>query len=238
MSDRFVAGWKVAPEKLLTVSGSLSVRARDVLASKANARCKKDVLMTLGSGDAARGKSAVDGAISEILAGELIRDHAYHYARVLELLLNDVALPLSRLPNDEIRLEWTYHANNSSHGRWNPLLAACGLPKLAKVWASANVAFPWPSRGPKVEFPQWTMIDAKLLPAIAKELSGLDKERVDALPDRAFLRDTANESREELWAGLQRLYKWIDIARTAEKKEGTAWAKSGNALFLKMDGDR
>ena len=63
MSERFVRGWKVAPRKLEALVGSKRLTAREVLASKANARCKREVLMTLGDGDEKAGRRAAESAL-------------------------------------------------------------------------------------------------------------------------------------------------------------------------------
>jgi hypothetical protein len=249
MAERFLRGWKVLPDRLLALVGSSRFTARHVLKSRANAKCLEDVLMTLGDGDDVEGQRIAEGALGEMLEGKLRPNHAYEYARVLELLLNHTALPLAtdykrglREPQDQIWMQLTYSVPNDTFGRWNPLLKALGLPTLAKQWCSPNLGFPW-KKGKLmsgVDWPAWTVWDAKTLTFLSAEIERLDKKHVSDLKGGLLSDDGqyVKETRAELWAGLTRLRSWIQRARGAEKREGEAWGKEGNALFLVMDGDQ
>ena len=241
MSERFVRGWKVSPKKLLGLVGSKRWSAKDVLKSRANAACRSDVFMTLGDGEEAEGKATSEELVGAILSGKLDRQGGYGYARVLELRLNHAARPLTRGPSSEILLQLTYAVPNDSHGRWNPILRALKMPKLAKAWASTNLAFPWSGSKGKVDWPVWTVLDDATLRAVAVELRGVTKARIDALPPKLLVEpsfDWLDDCRKELFDGLKRLAKWVDLARAPEKTEGPAWTKTGNALVLSMDGDQ
>jgi hypothetical protein len=249
MSERFVRGWKVSPQKLNGLVGAKRLTARDILASKANSKCLQDVLMTLGDGDEDEGRQAAGSALTAILGGPLDSAQAYEYARVMEIILNHVGRPLAtkykagfREPTDQILLQLTYHVPNDSHGRWNPLLKACKLATLAKSWAALNVSFPWGPAGqrPKVGWPVWTVFDEDVLPEITEELEQLTRECLDAMSDKILADNKVHAAacREEFWSGLKRLQAWVRSARAPEKAEGLGWAKQGNALMLLMDGDQ
>ncbi len=110
MSDRFVRGWKVCPEKLQALVGKKQLSAKAVLASRRN----EDVLMTLGDEDEEAGAKLAEAVLTAILHGPLKRDDAYEYGRVTELLLNHVAKPLGT--DDEIVLQATYHLPTPEFG--------------------------------------------------------------------------------------------------------------------------
>jgi len=249
MSERFVRGWKVSLPKLQGLVGAKRLKASEILNSKANAKCRSDVLMTLGEGDEKDGAKIADRSLSALLAGKLDRKQAYEYARVMELLLNHVAQPLAtkyvakwREPQDQIALQWTYYAPTDSFGCWNPLLKRLELPKLAKAWAAPNVHFPWkPSKkAPAVDWPLWTYFDSKELDVLAKELSKLTRAGLKELPAKILVDEAkyAEQCRDELWTGLERLRDWIERARAPEKREGLAYDKQKNGLMLLMDGDQ
>lgn len=241
MSERFVRGWKVSPKKLLGLVGSNRWAAKDILKSRANASCKSDVFMTLGDGEEAEGKAQSEEFLGAILAGKLDPKRGYRYARVLELLLNHAAIPISRGMSSEILLQLTYAVPNDTHGRWNPILRALKMPKLAKSWANPNLAFPWTGSKAKVDWPVWTVFDAAMLRDVSVELRSVTKARIDALPPKLLVEpslDWLDDCKKELFDGLARLRKWVDAARAPEKTQGPAWSKTGNALVLSMDGDQ
>ena len=229
MSERFVRGWKVAPRKLEALVGSKRLTAREVLASKANARCKREVLMTLGDGDEKAGRRAAESALGEIFSGGLDPERDYEYARVTELLLNHVARPLAiryatgwSEPQDQILLQLTYHVPNDSPGRWNPLLGAGKLPLLAKSWAAANVQFPWPKRRKaRAPWSVWTLWEGAEFAKLTGELHGVTTERLARVPAKLLADNDADvaDCRAELAAGLDRLRAWLETARAPEKKK-------------------
>lgn len=251
MSERFVRGWKVSLTKLQGLVGSSRVSVAEILESAANANCLEDVLMTLGDGDQDEGRDIAESALTEILEGELTPRHSTRYARVTELVLNHAALPLANEyeedlsePVDQIVLRLTYAVPNESHGRWNPLLEGCGLPKLADAWAAPSFDFPWGGSGGPAKgdwpWPVWTTFEPSALVALGEELAAITKQNLEALPAEVLADDEAwvGESRDELWQGLTRLRTWLESARSAEDAEGLAWATRGNALVLVMDGDQ
>jgi hypothetical protein len=251
MSERFVRGWKVSVQKLYELIGSRQVTASQVIDSSENAKCRQDVLMSLGQGDEAQGRTIAEKALTAVLDGQLEFDQSYKYARVMELLFNHVGLPLARDyspsqrdPLDQILLQLTYAVPNESHGRWNPLLEECKLPKLAKAWAAPNFAFPWadadgPDKG-AWPWPLWTVYSSSALSELEDELKTLTKERMSAIPIAILSDDeeSAEACREELWDGLRRLGIWINAAQAAQAAQGLGWTKQGNALVTLMDGDQ
>ncbi|MCY1062751.1 hypothetical protein [Nannocystis sp. SCPEA4] len=238
MSDRFVRGWKVSPEKLQALVGKKQLEAKAVLESRANEESLEEVVMTLGDESEEEGTKIAGDALAAIMGGELNSDDAYAYGRVTELLLNHIAKPLAA--DDEIVMELTYHVPGAEFGCWNPLLKALKLRRLAKTWARGNFAFPWAKGKPRSDWPAWTLIAGDDLEVVAAELEPLTRKQLDALPVALLAHDEADaaETRDELWEGLKTLRKWVKTARRDEKKERLGVAIQGNALVLLMDGDQ
>jgi hypothetical protein len=234
MSERFVRGWVVSFSELRKVIGG-ALTAKEVLGCKANTRTKRDVFMTLGEcfepddKDGLReGREAATSTLRQLLEeGSLDRKREYDYARVLELILNHVAKPMA----DEIVLANTYHAPHQDPGCWNPYLRKLRMPRLAKLWASENVRFPWKARALAPGWPTWTEFAPTVLPVIAGELKAVKRADLEALA-RKTLSDDPEETdqveatRDELWQGLSQLRKWI--AKTGKHQ----------SLLLSMDGDQ
>lgn len=235
MSSRFVRGWKASPHKLRALVGTRLVSPAKVLTSKANARVRTDVFMTLGEGDdleaMAEGRFLATEALTSLLHGPL--DDSQHFGRVLELLLNHVARPLP----GELELGLTYHLPTDSPGCWNPLLRTLKLPTLAKWWAAENFVFP--SKGADW-WPTWTAFDPKVLTAISNELAPLTRKALEKLPAAKLTDEPANAAavRDELWAGLKALRGWVTTARARERTERLGLATDDNWLILSMDGDQ
>jgi hypothetical protein len=240
VSERFVRAWKASPKKLLSLIRTRRISAPDVVQSRANESCREDVLMTLGQGDRSEGAAIADAALTSILDARLKPDQAYAYARVTEMLLNHVAVRVANNDSSQIAMQLTYHVPNDESGRWNPILKACRLPKLAKAWGQANFPFPWSRGKPKSDWPVWTVLDPSKLDPIALELNTATKEQFRAVPDRMLSEDEdcVVDCRKELLSGLKRLRGWVEKARAPEKRVGPAWERRGNALILLMDGDR
>jgi hypothetical protein len=240
MSERFVRAWKVSPDKLRALIGSRPFAARDVITSKANSPCREDVLMTLGDGDEDEGRSIAEAALTAMLAGRLDASRAYDYGRVTELLLNHAAIPLANKESHQILMQLTYHVPNDTPGRWNPILEACNLPALAKNWAEPNWPFPWNKGASKSDWPTWTIFQSSVLESVHAELTRLSPAQIQAVPDKMFSDepDYVGDCKKELVDGLKRLRTWVEKARAAENKDGSAWQKRGNALVVLMDGDQ
>ena len=102
----------------------------------------------------------------DVLGGRLDPERAYPYTRLVEPILTMVAEPLGI-----IHMAYTCYVPNDSFGRWNPVLAGIGLPRLAAAWAEPNCPFPWP-RGSKArsDWPCVTELAAGELAAVAAEL--------------------------------------------------------------------
>ncbi|MBK6696510.1 MAG: hypothetical protein IPG50_30610 [Myxococcales bacterium] len=254
MSERFVRGWKLSVAKLAGLIGTGAPTAAEVLRSEANAKCLDDVLASLGRGHQADGAAKATQALEDIFRGVPAKERAADYARVTELCLNHLGEPLAvayetewREPTDQIVLQVTYDLPNDTHGRWNPVLEACGLTKLAATWAQPNLDFPWasgqaPERG-RWPWPVWTVVGASMLGELEAELGGLSRATVDALPDECLADPVSAEwaasCREELWLGLDRLRAWVVSARAATlEPTGLAVLPSANDLVLLMDGDQ
>jgi hypothetical protein len=242
MSDRFVRGWKASPAKLLKLVGTKVLTAKVVLASKANKSCRQDVFMTFGQGyereDVAEGKKLATTALTNLLEGKL--DGEDEYGRVTELVLNHVARPLGGTERTDIYLGLTYHVPNDDSGRWNPFLKALKLPTLAKLWAADNYPFPKAKGRSDTDWPVWTVFDPAALKTIAAELKPLKRASLDALAAKTLSDEPedADETRDELWQGLERLRTWVAAAQKPERTETLGVAKTGNSLILTMDGDQ
>jgi hypothetical protein len=167
---------------------------------------------------------------NEVLAGDLVEDHAYPYARVVEPLLTVVAEPLGM-----IHMALTYYLPNDSFGRWNPVLDALGLNRLAALWGVGNVAFPWP-RG-RTPLQDWPCI-TELAPTALAELAGDWRVRLAALPSSLLAEDPdlAADARAELHDGLDELARWVELAAGPWSSQRRCVAPSGNSLILVMDG--
>lgn len=212
------------------VGGELTAKA--VLASKANARTKRDVFMTLAESfeaeDVPEGKAAATTILRQLLEeGALDKKSAYEYARVLELVLNHVATPMK----DEITLADTYHVPHDAPGCWNPYLRALKMPRLAKLWAAENLHWPWKARSLAPGWPIWTELSPAALPAIAAELKALKRADLDKLAPKTLSDDPDDDddvqaTRDELWQGLKQLRGWV------------AKVGKGKSLVLSMDGDQ
>jgi hypothetical protein len=240
VSERFVRGWKVSIPKLYGLVGAKRLAPRAVLASKASSGCREDVVMTLGDGEEDEGTEIAEAALAEILDGPLDRERRTdEYARVGELILNHAARPLGNTDDTHIVMQLTYHVPNDSNARWNPILTALRLPKLARVWGAENLSFPWKRTGGHY-WPLWTVFAPGKLAGLATELKALTKQRVWALPADVLVdrEEDLDDCRAELWAGLSRLGKWIAIAQAPEKTERIACGKTANSLVLVMDGDQ
>ncbi len=244
MSERFLRGWKVSPEKLQALVGSRMLTAREILASRTNAKLKRDVFMTLGEGDereeVAEGRAMPEAALTAIFDGRLDSDDAYNYGRVLELVLNHSAKRAGK--GAAISIARTYHVPKAAPGCWNPLLEACGLSALAKAWASDNVFFPWSSAAGagRTHWPLFTLFHPAVLDELAAELKSVPESHLELIPANLLAReeDGVEPCREELRQGLRMLRGWINEARAPEPSEGLAVAQEGNALMLLMDGDQ
>jgi hypothetical protein len=134
----------------------------------------------------------------------------------------------------------TYYVPNDEPGRWNPILKACKLAAVAKLWASPNFHFPWPKGPTRSRWPTWTLFDAPDLESIGAELESFTKAKLEAVPATMLSSDAedAHDCRDELWSGLDRLRHWLGEASAPEKGEGLGWQKRGNALLVLMDGDQ
>jgi hypothetical protein len=224
--ERFVYGFVVATDALWTLVGS-GLDAQDLLRDVDN----EFIDMFDDEFDSAPGHYAAD-----IFAGRLDPQRAYPYTRLVEPILTMVAEPLGM-----IHMANTCYLPNDSFGRWNPVLAAIGLPRLAAVWASLNCPFPWP-RGttPRRDWPCVTELAPDDLTAVTIELEAGWRGALAALPD-ATVADGADPelaaaTRAELTDDLDELTSWVDQARAPWSSRRRCVAADGNSLILVMDG--
>ena len=172
----------------------------------------------------------------DVLGGRLDPDRAYPYTRLVEPILTMVAEPLGM-----IHMAYTCYLPNDSFGRWNPVLAAIGLPRLAAAWAEPNCPFPWP-RGSKArsDWPCVTELAAGELATVAAELDAGWRDALAALPDSTLADDAdpreAAGARTELAEDLAELTTWVDQARAPWSSRRRCVAADGNSLVLVMDG--
>jgi len=220
MSDRFICAWQISTDDLESVVRGGQLTSRKVLGNKANRRARTDVFMTLDEDD---GKAIATSALDEIFAGTLDAERDYDYARVIELIANVVGRPLT----GQIEQFGTYHLPKATD--WNPLLAKCGMPKLAKLWGTTNFAFPWRGKKARSDWPIITLMSPAELVPVAKELKSVTKKHVLALPPKLMVDHPENlkECQDELWLGLQQLRKWVHACA----------GKVNGSLLLKIDGD-
>jgi len=226
MAERFVFGFVASADALPGLVGS-RLDASELL-SGVSAE-----FVEMFDDEFQGGLSLTDCA-AEVLAGDLSEDHAYAYARLVEPLLTVVAEPLGM-----IHMALTYYLPNDSFGRWNPVLSAVGLSRLASLWGT--VSFPWPlGRTPIPDWPCITQLSPTALAEVAAELSGDFQTRLIGLPDSLLADDAdadlAAETRAELTDGLVSLAQWVERATAPWTSQRRGVSPVGNSLILVMDG--
>jgi hypothetical protein len=225
VAERFVYGFAVSTDALWRLVGS-GLDADEVLGD-----VDEEFLdMFDEEFDAEPGRFARD-----VLAGDLDPELAYPYTRLVEPLLNGVGESVG-----EIHLADTYYLPNESFGRWNPVLAAVGLPVLARVWAAPNCAFPWPrGSAPPGDWPCVTEVSPAELATVAAELRGDWRSALAGLPDDLLTDSTPAEYvRAELAEGLDELADWVTRTVAPWESAQRCVARSGNSLILVMDGSQ
>jgi hypothetical protein len=183
------------------------------------------------------------GCARDVLTGRLDDGLDYPYARLVEPLLTVVAEPLGM-----IHIAHTYYLSNDTFGRWNPVLKALGLRRLAALWAAPNCAFPWPrGRSATVDWPCVTEYAPAALVEIGAELatdwrSGLDGLADSALADADLAeparREWAADVRVELGDSLDQLRDWVDRAARPWTSHRRCVEPSGNSLVVVTDGSQ
>lgn len=220
MAERWVFGFRVDVPKLDEVVGS-GRSASDVIGSLITS--EEDELLEEWGDD----PITAEQAIAEITAATLDKNRGYEYRRVTGLIAESVGERFG----DEIDVVCTYYLPNDSHGRWNPVLDAIGLPKLAACWGTSNSPFPWKDGPIHTDWPIATILEAKQVCALSAELDAFERTTLQELSSELLVddgdEDNAREVREELNAGLDTLASWC---RQAMEKE---WG-----LLLIMDGSQ
>jgi hypothetical protein len=188
--------------------------------------------------DEFKSRVSLASCTAEVLAGTLDEDRAYPYARLVEPLLTVVAEPLGM-----IHMADTYYLPNASFGRWNPVLEALGLGRLAAVWGAGNCSFPWPrGQTPTRDWPRITELPPLALGEIGAELAGEWRARLASLPDSLLADDAdatmAAHSRAELSDALGDLAGWVDRATGPWTSQRRCVEPIGNSLILVMDGSQ
>jgi hypothetical protein len=226
VAERFVFGFVVSVDALERLVGS-QLDADELLATVSS----EFVDMF---DDEFESEISLNRCVRDVLAGNLDEDLAYPYARLVEPVLTVVAEPLGM-----IHMALTYYLPNDSFGRWNPVLEALGLGRLAALWGTANCAFPWPrGRTPVKDWPRVTEISPPALNEISPELASDWRTRLAALPDSVVAddADAATSARTELGEGLSQLAGWVQRATGPWVSERRCVESTGNSLILVMDG--
>ncbi len=228
MAERFVRGYAVSIERLFEYVGS--DRSTGTLLGVLDQDIIEEVAETLETDTL-----GLEALLQEILSRRLNADSAYGYLRVAELVLTHLAPPLE----PDINIIDTHYLPNDSRGRWNPVLEALGLPKLAARWGSSDFTFPWRRRpkgwrrsaeGDDDAWPSVTLVAPSQLTALRAELDTDWEKRLTSLPGEHLAKKKdpyGDDRREELRQGLGTLRDWLD-----EGLEGRDLS-----LVLWMDGD-
>jgi hypothetical protein len=227
MAERFVFGFVASSNALPDLVGS-RLDAGELLAGVS----AEFVEMF---DDEFRGRLSLTDCAAEVLAGDLNEEHAYPYARLVEPLLTVVAEPLGM-----IHMALTYYLPNDSFGRWNPVLSAVGLSRLASLWGTAN-AFPWPG-GRTPHWPCVTRLSPTSLAEVTAELAGDWRARLNLVPDSLLSEGAdpglAAETRAELTGGLAVLAEWVERAAAPWTSQRRGVSPVDNSLILVMDGSQ
>jgi hypothetical protein len=228
VTERFVYGFVVSVDALWGLVGS-RLDADELLATVSRE-------FTDMFDDEFESQLSLVRCVRDVLNGDLDKDLAYPYARLVEPVLTVVAEPLGM-----IHMAMTYYLPNDSFGRWNPALEALGLDQLAGLWGSANCAFPWPrDQAPMPLWPRVTELSPSAMTAVSVELARGWRAGLAALPD-AVLADGAAaagavDARTELGEGLDQLTDWVERARGPWTSQRRCVGPTGNSLLLVMDG--
>ena len=224
MSEREVLGFSIAADRLWALVGS-GQDPDELLGKEAGAVADLDYHLAHTWPGMTTARLAGD-----VLAGRLDEANAGDVTRVLVPLLGAVGIPV--YDQQAIWLQETMAL------AWRPVLTALRLTTLAGLWATSNVAWPWP-RGtePRSIWPIVTELPPAAVAAVAAEFGALsvDGEPVwqaalATLPDEALADDDGDplddDAREELGEVLELLAAWV--ARVPE----------GESLILITDGDQ
>jgi hypothetical protein len=232
MTERFVYGFAVSPDRLWDLVGS-GLDADELLAT-----VDREFLDMFA--DEFASPISLNGCARDVLAGRLDEDRAYPYARLVEPLLTLVAEPLGM-----IHMAHTYYLPNDAFGRWNPVLEMLGLSRLAALWGAANCAFPWPRHtSPLVDWPCVTELPAAALVEVGAELAREWRTGLGTLAD-SVLSDAAPTDGHDEWAaavrvelgeGLDQLGDWVGLAARPWRSDRRCVEPTGNSLVLVMDG--
>jgi hypothetical protein len=235
VAERNVHGFVVSPDRLRRLVGS-GLDAEALMTGVSD----RFVAMFDEQFD---GQLGLVDCVAEVLHGRLEEIHAYAYARVVEPLLTMVAEPMVTERRGQIFMIDTYSLPNDDFGCWNPVLQALGLDHLAALWALDNCAFPWPPHSPVTA--GWPCITALAVPDLTRIRGELDSDwrpRLAALPDDILAddgdQDEAQDSRDELTDGLNKLQKWVQRALRPADSPRRCVDPTGNTLVLVMDGSQ
>lgn len=220
MAERYVRGYAVPHQGLSSLVGTRKLTGAECLA-RVDPDIVEEVSMTL---DLDEGE--LRELLDEIFGGQLDRECAYEYLRMLELVLAARGFAL----DGEIDVVMTYYLPNDSFGRWNPVLRELGLTRLAALWAEPNLPFPW-EKPSGVDWPAVTGLAPDELNRLGAELGGDWRAALKALDPLKLVEPGRDadlpDVRDELTRGLERLADWVVAA--CSRRTG---------LVLWMDGDQ
>lgn len=225
MSERFLQGFVVDPDKLAALLGTAKLSAKSI-----RKRTKKglmsDIDMTLGDGEWREGKPIVDAALAQLAAGKPKQAQAYELVRMVTLVLHAYAKPLGTIE--------VPYVDSDDFGLWTPVFEALEMPTLAKQYGAASLAFPFKRPAKAVGWPITTLIEGAALAKCNAELATDWAKRLPALPNSVFVdkRNAPNDERiaytkSDLGSAFVKLKRWIATAVKAKK-----------SLALILDGDQ
>jgi hypothetical protein len=229
VSERFLEGFAVDAKALDALVGTPRVGPKAIRAKLRGKSILRDLDLTLGEGNANRGKPLVDAALESLARGRPRKtDSAYRLTRVATLVLHAYADKLGTI-------ELVPFVEGHPFGLWTPVLHALGMTTLAREYGKSSLAFPYIKRTAKTRV-KWplAMLVGTSLPRWRRELATDWAARLPALPDTPFVHreygtkpEHIAETKRELVRALTELAAWV--AEVSESKR---------ALVLVLDGDQ
>ena len=224
MSERFLEGFIVDPAELDKLVGTSKLSAKEIRA-KTKKSAVSDADMTLGEGDAKKGKTRVDKVLAKLASGKLRTSDAPELVRMTTLVLHAYAKSLGTIE--------VPYVDGHEFGLWNPVFKALDMPEMAKDYGVASLAFPF-KKSPDVEWPITTLVEGASLAAWNTELSTDWQTKLRKLSDKPFTDKKYGakaaqiaETKTDLGHALGRLKNWVATALEANL-----------ALALILDGDQ
>ncbi|MFC4040125.1 hypothetical protein ACFO1B_16980 [Dactylosporangium siamense] len=218
MSEREVLGFSVDVDRLWALVGS-GQDADELLGKEAGAAADLDYHLAHTWPGMTTARLAAD-----VFAGRLDERNAGDVTRLLVPVLSAVGIPV--YDQEAIWLQETMFL------AWGPVLGALGLPTLAGLWETSNVAWPWPrGTAPRSTWPIVTELPPAAVAAPAAEFEVGTGWR--AAPPDELLVDVDGEPLDDLDDAREELAEHLDLL--------AAWVKrvpAGESLILVIDGDQ